>query len=44
MNKGKNVIGDYKMNKEYICYCGLYCGNCAVKVKVEPAEKFCTKR
>jgi hypothetical protein len=27
------------MNKEYICYCGLYCGNCAVKVKVEPAAK-----
>jgi hypothetical protein len=27
------------MNKELICYCGLYCGNCAVKVKVEPAAK-----
>jgi len=27
------------MNKEYTCYCGLYCGNCAVKVKVEPASK-----
>ena len=27
------------MNKELICYCGLYCGNCAVKVKVEPASK-----
>ena len=27
------------MNKEYICYCGLYCENCAVKVKVEPASK-----
>jgi hypothetical protein len=27
------------MNKEYICYCGLYCENCAVKVKVEPAAK-----
>jgi len=27
------------MNKEYICYCGLYCGNCAVKVKVESASK-----
>ena len=22
-----------------MCYCGLYCGNCAVKVKVEPAAK-----
>ena len=27
------------MNKEYICYCGFYCENCAVKVKVEPASK-----
>jgi len=27
------------MNKQFICYCGLYCGNCAVKVKVEPASK-----
>ena len=27
------------MDKKYICYCGLYCGNCAVKVKVEPASK-----
>ena len=27
------------MNREYICYCGLYCENCAVKVKVEPASK-----
>jgi len=27
------------MNKELICYCGLYCGNCAVKAKVEPASK-----
>jgi len=27
------------MNKRYICYCGLYCENCAVKVKVEPASK-----
>jgi len=27
------------MNKEYICYCGLYCENCAVKVKVEPAAR-----
>jgi len=25
------------LNKKYSCYCGLYCGNCAVKVKVEPA-------
>ena len=27
------------MNKEYVCYCGLYCENCAVKAKVEPAAK-----
>ena len=27
------------MNEKYICYCGLYCENCAVKVKVEPASK-----
>ena len=25
------------MDKEFACYCGLYCKNCAVKVKVEPA-------
>ncbi len=27
------------MDKKYTCYCGLYCENCAVKVKVEPAAK-----
>ncbi|MCL1938524.1 MAG: DUF3795 domain-containing protein [Candidatus Azobacteroides sp.] len=27
------------MNKKYIGYCGIYCENCAVKVKVEPASK-----
>ena len=27
------------MDKRYCCYCGLYCENCAVKVKVEPAAK-----
>ena len=27
------------MDNKYACYCGLYCGNCAVKVKVEPAAK-----
>jgi hypothetical protein len=27
------------MNEKYICYCGLYCENCAVKVKIEPAAK-----
>ena len=27
------------MNKKYVCYCGLYCENCAVKAKVEPAAK-----
>ena len=25
------------MNKRYVCYCGLYCENCAVKARVEPA-------
>jgi hypothetical protein len=28
-----------KMNNKYICYCGLYCENCAVKAKIEPAAK-----
>lgn len=27
------------MNKKYMCYCGLYCGNCPIKVKIEPASK-----
>ena len=27
------------MDKKLACYCGLYCGSCAVKVKVEPAAK-----
>jgi len=27
------------MDRQYACYCGLYCENCAVKVKVEPAAK-----
>jgi len=27
------------MDKKYCCYCGLYCENCAVKVKIEPAAK-----
>ena len=27
------------MYKKYMCYCGLYCENCAVKAKVEPASK-----
>lgn len=27
------------MNRKYVCYCGLYCGNCAVKAKIEPAAK-----
>ena len=27
------------MDRQYACYCGLYCGNCGVKVKVEPASK-----
>ena len=27
------------MDKKYTCYCGLYCENCAVKAKIEPAAK-----
>ena len=27
------------MDKKYTCYCGLYCENCAVKAKIEPASK-----
>ena len=27
------------MDKKYICYCGLYCENCAVMAKVSPAAK-----
>ncbi len=27
------------MDTEYICYCGLYCENCIIKVKVEPSAK-----
>ena len=27
------------MDKRYACYCGLYCENCAIKVKVYPAAK-----
>ena len=25
------------MDRKYICYCGLYCENCAVKSKILPA-------
>ena len=27
------------MDKTYICYCGLYCENCAVMAKITPAAK-----
>ena len=27
------------MDKRYMCYCGLYCENCAVMAKVEPAAQ-----
>ncbi|MCL1810717.1 MAG: DUF3795 domain-containing protein [Methanomassiliicoccaceae archaeon] len=27
------------MDKRYMCYCGLYCENCAVKARVEPAAR-----
>ena len=26
------------MDKKYICYCGLYCENCAVMAKIAPAS------
>ena len=31
------------MDKAYICYCGLYCENCAVMTKVSPAAKLLYK-
>ena len=27
------------MDEKFTCFCGLYCENCAVKAKVEPAAK-----
>jgi hypothetical protein len=27
------------MNEQYMCYCGLYCENCAVNVKIRPASR-----
>lgn len=27
------------MDEKYTCYCGLYCENCAVKARVEPAAR-----
>lgn len=27
------------IEKKYMCYCGLYCENCATKAKVEPAAQ-----
>lgn len=27
------------MDKKHMCYCGLYCENCATKAKVEPAAR-----
>jgi len=27
------------MDKQFMCYCGLYCGNCAVKAKIKPAAE-----
>ena len=35
----KGEVGTANMDNKYVCYCGLYCGNCAVKVKVEPAAR-----
>ena len=27
------------IDKKYACFCGLYCENCSVKVKIEPAAR-----
>ena len=27
------------MDERYICYCGLYCGNCSIKAKIDPAAE-----
>lgn len=27
------------MDQKYMCYCGLYCENCATKARVEPAAR-----
>ena len=27
------------MDKKYTCYCGLYCENCSVRAKINPAAK-----
>jgi hypothetical protein len=31
------------MDEKYICYCGLYCENCAVKARIDPAAKILHK-
>ena len=39
-NRGKFIDKrGFTMDKRYICYCGLYCENCAVKSKVEPSAR-----
>jgi hypothetical protein len=35
-SSGEKINGN---DKTYACYCGLYCENCAVKARVEPAAK-----
>ncbi len=37
--KQKLKKAEWFMDKKYICYCGLYCENCAVMAKVTPAAK-----
>ena len=39
MRDENGIEEDRLMDRKYSCYCGLYCENCAVKVKVEPAAK-----
>jgi hypothetical protein len=36
-NENEAMAGS--IDKRYVCYCGRYCENCAVKAKVEPAAK-----
>jgi hypothetical protein len=31
------------MDERYICYCGLYCENCAVRARIDPAAKILYK-
>ena len=32
-------VGVVDMDERYICYCGLYCENCAVRARINPVAK-----